>query len=53
MKVLIHIDEYYPTSQACSFRMQVLADAFIAHDDEVTVVTSSTNKANGKGVSFR
>ena len=47
MKILIHADEYYPTAQACSYRMQVLADTFTAMGDEVTVITSSANKANG------
>lgn len=47
MRVLIHSDEYYPTAQACSYRMQVFVDTFISQGDEVTVVTSSANKANG------
>lgn len=48
MRVLIHTDEYYPTAQACSYRMQVFVDTFMALGDEVTVVTSSANKANGR-----
>ena len=48
MRVLIHTDEYYPTAQACSYRMQVFVDTFMALGDEVTVVTSSANKVNGK-----
>lgn len=47
MRVLIHTDEYYPTAQACAYRMQVFANTFMALGDEVTVVTSSANKANG------
>ena len=47
MRVLIHCDEYYQTAQACAYRMQVLVDTFMALGDEVTVVTSSANKANG------
>ena len=47
MKILLHSDEYYPTAQACAYRMQVLADTFTAMGDEVTVITSSANKANG------
>lgn len=47
MKVLIHTDEYYPTAQACSYRMQVLADAFKSMGMEVTVLTSSANLENG------
>ena len=47
MRVLIHADEYYPTAQACAYRMQVFVDTFMALGDEVTVVTSSANKANG------
>ncbi|HAJ74509.1 MAG TPA: hypothetical protein DCM49_06935 [Lachnospiraceae bacterium] len=47
MKVLIHTDEYYPTAQACSYRMQVLADAFMETGAEVVVITSSANKENG------
>lgn len=43
MKILIHTDEYYPTAQACAYRMQVLADAFIAQGNEVIVITSSSN----------
>lgn len=46
MKILIHADEYYPTAQACAFRMQVFADTFQKLGDEVTVITSSANKAN-------
>ena len=52
MRVLIHADEYYPTAQACSYRMQVFVDTFMAMGDEVTVVTSSANKANGSIDSF-
>lgn len=48
MRILIHCDEYYPTAQACAYRMQVFADTFTALGDEVTVITSSANKANGK-----
>ena len=47
MKVLIHTDEYYPTAQACSYRMQVMADAFRKQGTEVTVVCSSANLENG------
>ena len=47
MRVLVHADEYYPTAQACSYRMQVFVDTFMALGDDVTVVTSSANKANG------
>lgn len=48
MRIIIHTDEYYPTSQACSYRMQVFVDAFIELGDTVTVITSSANKANGQ-----
>lgn len=47
MRILIHCDEYYPTAQACAYRMQVFVDTFMALGDEVTVITSSANKANG------
>ena len=47
MRVLIHCDEYYPTAQACAYRMQVFVDTFMDLGDEVTVVTSSANRANG------
>ena len=47
MKILIHCDEYYPMAQDCAYRMQVLCDTFMSMGDEVTVVTSSANKANG------
>ncbi len=47
MKVLIYTDEYYPTAQACAYRMQVFANTFIALGDDVVVITSSANKANG------
>lgn len=47
MRILIHTDEYYPTAQACAYRMQVFADTFMAMGDEVIVVTSFANKANG------
>lgn len=48
MRMLIHTDEYYPTAQACSYRMRTMADAFIDQGDEVVVIASSTNKGNGK-----
>ena len=48
MRILIHTDEYYPTAQACAYRMQVFADTFMALGDEVIVVTSSANKGNGE-----
>ena len=47
MRILIHSDEYYPTAQACAYRMQVFADTFTKLGDEVCVVTSSANKRNG------
>lgn len=47
MRILIHTDEYYPTAQACAYRMQVFVDTFMAMGDEVIVITSSANKANG------
>lgn len=47
MRVIIHSDEYYPTAQACSYRMQVLADAFVDAGDSVTVIASSANKKSG------
>ncbi len=47
MKVLIHTDEYYPTAQACSYRMQVFVDTFLSAGDDVIVITSSANKMNG------
>lgn len=46
MKILIHSDEYFPTAQACSYRMQVFVDKFIELGNEVTVITSSANKNN-------
>ena len=47
MRIIIHTDEYFPTAQACTYRMSVLADAFIKRGHEVTVIASSANKANG------
>lgn len=47
MRIIIHSDEYYPTAQACSYRMRTFADAFTELGDRVTVITSSANKANG------
>lgn len=47
MKILIHTDEYYPTAQACAYRMQVFADIFMMLGDDVTIITSSANKFNG------
>ena len=46
MKILIHADEYYPTAQACSYRMQVMADIFLEKGNEVVVIASSTNKGS-------
>lgn len=48
MRVLIHSDEYYPTPQACAYRMMVIADALVNRGHDVTVIASSTNKGNGK-----
>lgn len=47
MKIIIHTDEYYPTAQACSYRMQVFADAFRKNGADVTVICSSANLENG------
>ncbi len=47
MKILIHTDEYYPTAQACSYRMRTMADVFIDLGNEVVVIASSANKGNG------
>lgn len=47
MNVLIHTDEYYPTPQACAYRMQVFVDTFRSLGHQVTVITSSANKRNG------
>ncbi len=48
MRILIHTDEYYPTPQACSYRMRTMADAFVEKENEVFVIASSANKGNGK-----
>lgn len=47
MRVLIHTDEYYPTAQACSYRMQIMAEAFRKNGAEVTVICSAANLENG------
>ena len=47
MRVLIHTDEYYPTAQACSYRMQTMVDAFRKNGAEVTAICSSANLENG------
>ncbi len=47
MRILIHTDEYYPTAQACAYRMGVLAEGFLQQGHGVTVIASSANKANG------
>lgn len=47
MRILIHSDEYYPTCQACAYRMKVFAETFSDLGNEVTVIASSTNKDNG------
>lgn len=47
MRILIHSDEYYPTCQACAYRMKVFAETFSDLGDKVTVIASSTNKDNG------
>lgn len=47
MRILLYTEEYYPTCAACSYRMQVIADAFIHQGHTVTVLTSARNKDNG------
>lgn len=47
MKILIHADEYYPTCAACAYRMKAFAEVFASKGNEVTVIASSSNKANG------
>ena len=47
MNIIIHSDEYYPTAQACAYRMQVLTDAFVRAGNRVTVITSADNKRSG------
>ena len=44
MRVLFHTDEYYPTAQACSYRMQVFVDKFMELGDQVVVIASGANK---------
>lgn len=46
MRILIHSDEYYPTCQACAYRMKVFAETFSDLGDAVTVIASSANKDN-------
>lgn len=48
MRILIYSDEYYPTAQACSYRMGVMAEVFTQCGHEVVVLASSANKLNGK-----
>ncbi len=48
MKILIHADEYYPTCAACAYRMKAFAEVFASKGNEVTVIASSSNKANGE-----
>ncbi len=45
MRILIHTDEYYPTAQACTYRMSVLAEAFMQRGHDVTVIASSANRS--------
>ena len=47
MNILIHTDEYYPTPQACAYRMQTMADVFSKQGNKVIVIASSVNKKNG------
>lgn len=47
MRILLYTEEYYPTCAACSYRMQVIADAFVKKGHTVTVLTSARNKDNG------
>ena len=47
MRILLYTEEYYPTCAACSYRMQVMADAFMQQGHTVTVLTSARNKDNG------
>lgn len=47
MRVILYTEEYYPTCAACSYRMQVFADAFMQQGHTVTVITSARNKDNG------
>lgn len=50
MHILIHTDEYYPTAQACTYRMSVLAETFLRCGHDVTIITSSANKSAGEVV---
>ena len=47
MNILIHTDEYYPTPQACAYRMQTMADVFSKQGNKVIIIASSVNKKNG------
>ena len=47
MRIILYTEEYYPTCAACSYRMQVIADAFMKQGHTVTVLTSARNKDNG------
>ena len=48
MKILIHTDEYFPTSQACAYRMGVMAEVLEDMGHEVTVICSSANLDHGE-----
>ena len=47
MHILIHSDEYYPTAQACAYRMGVLAEAFLQQGHQVTVIASFRMEKTG------
>ena len=40
MNILLYTEEYYPTCAACSYRMQVFADAFIKTDCSAALAAS-------------
>ena len=47
MRIILYTEEYYPTCAACSYRMQVMADAFMQQGHTVTVLASARNRDNG------
>ncbi len=48
MRVLLHTEEYLPTTLACAIRMDVFASQLRALGHEVTVLTGSNNLDRGK-----
>ena len=52
MRILIHTDEYLPSSGPCANRMKVFAEVLTQKGHQIQVLASSTNRVFGSQLSM-